>query len=103
MIHQEKKDFIEKKKNRRERKRADKRSTTADEVIFIFEKTLEHWKTIKIFNAIIQTNPNSQTNKKSVEQIVTGNCKVYASELSKERYIYYQELRDKVYEYKKQV
>jgi DNA-binding ferritin-like protein (Dps family) len=101
MIHSNKKDFIEKKRDRREKKRTDKRSTTADEVIFIFEKVLENWKTIKIFNTIIQTNPNSQTDKKSVEKIATGNCKVYESELSKERYSYYQELREKVYEYNK--
>jgi hypothetical protein len=101
MFHSSKTDFIEKKIDRRERKRTDKRSTTADEVIFIFEKILENWKTIKIFNTIIQNNPNSQTNKKSVEQIARGNCKIYESELSKERYSYYQELRDKVYEYNK--
>jgi DNA-binding ferritin-like protein (Dps family) len=101
MIHPTQKDFIEKKMDRREKKRTDKRSTTANEVIFIFEKILEDWKTIKIFNTIIQTNPNSQTDKKSVEKIATGNCKVYESELSKERYSYYQELREKVYEYNK--
>jgi len=101
MIHPNKKDFIEKKMDRREKKRTDKRSTTADEVIFIFEKVLENWKTIKIFNTIIQTNPKSQTDKKSVQQIATGNCKVYESELSKEKYSYYQELREKVYEYNK--
>ena len=101
MFHLSKKDFIEKKRDRREKKRTDKRSTTANEVIFIFEKILEDWKTIKIFNTIIQNNPNSQTDKKSVEQIATGNCKVYESELSKEKYSYYQELREKVYEYNK--
>jgi len=97
MSHPSKEEYIKKKQERREKKRTTKRSTTADEVIFIFEKILEGWKTIKIFNTIIQTNPKSQTDKKSVETIATGNCKVYESELSKERYIYYQELREKVY------
>jgi len=86
---------------RREKKRTDKRNTTAEEVIFIFEKILENWKTIKIYNTIIQTNPTSTTDKKSVEKISTGNCKVYESELPHERYSYYLELREKVYEYHK--
>ena len=90
-------EYIKQKQERREKKRTIKRSTTADEVIFIFEKILEGWKTIKIFNTIIQTNPQSTTDKKTVEQISTGNCKVYESELTKERYLYYLELREKVY------
>ena len=57
------------KKKRRELKRTNKRSVTGDEVIFIFEKILEGWKTIKIFNTIIQTNPSSLINKKQVEII----------------------------------
>ena len=85
------------KSQRREKKRMDKRSTTAEEVIFIFEKILDDWKTIKIYNSIIQCNPSSKTDKKSVEKIATGNCKVYQSEVSNERYIYYLELREKVY------
>jgi len=100
MIHSSKKEYIAKKRDRREKKRTEKRSTTADEVIFIFEKILDGWKTIKIYNTIIQLNPQSQTDKKSVEQISSGNCKVYESELTKERYIYYQELRERVYAYK---
>ena len=43
------------KSERRELKRTDKRSVTGDEVIFIFEKVLEGWKTIRIFNTIIQS------------------------------------------------
>jgi len=97
----ENQDYIKIKKERREKKRTTKRLATAEEVIFIFEKVLENWKTIKIYNTIIQTNPNSSINKKTVENISTGNCKIYESELSKERYSYYQELRDKVYEYNK--
>jgi hypothetical protein len=85
------------KSQRREKKRTDKRSTTAEEVIFIFEKILDDWKTIKIYNTIIQNNSYSKTDKKSVEKISTGNCKVHQSELSNERYIYYLELREKVY------
>ena len=93
--------FIQMKKERREKKRTNKRSITGEEVIFIFEKVLEGWKTIKMYNTIIQNNPNSFIDKKKTETISTGNCKVYESELSVERYEYYKFLREKVYEYHK--
>lgn len=97
--------FINMKKERREKKRTKKRDITAEEVIviviFIFEKVLENWKTIKIFNTIIQQNPKSLITKKKVEVIASGNCKIYVNELSVERYEYYKILRKKVYEYHK--
>ena len=101
MDNKYKKDFIVMKKDRREKKRATKRDITGEEVIFIFEKVLEGWKTIKIYNTLIQTNSNSAIDKKKTEKIATGNCKVYESELTKERYEYYKSLREKVYEYNK--
>ena len=91
--------FIKMKKERRERKRTDKRSTSGEEVIFIFEKILEGWKTIRIYNTIIQKDPNSEINKKKVETISTGNCKVCESELPHERYTHYLNLREQVYEF----
>lgn len=96
-----KESFIKMKKCRREKKRINKRDVTADEVIFIFEKILDGWKTIQIYNAIIQNNPNSFIDKKKTEIISTGNCKVYETELSKERYEYYNYLRERVYELNK--
>jgi hypothetical protein len=93
--------YIILKQKRREEKRKIKRTTSADEVIYIFEKILEGWKTIRIYNTIIQTNPLSQTTKKNVENISTGNCKVYESELTEERFKYYIELREKVYNFHK--
>jgi hypothetical protein len=92
-----KKEHIQQKQLRREKKRTEKRSTTADEVIFTFEKVLENWKIVKIYNTIIQMNPQSKTDKNAIEKIATGNCKVYETELSKERYNYYVELRNLVY------
>jgi anthranilate phosphoribosyltransferase len=89
---------IEIKKKRKELKKKDKRCASAEEVIFIFEKILEGWKTIRIYNTIIQNNSNSLVKKKNVENISTGNSKVYESELSLEKYNYYLELRQKVYE-----
>jgi len=91
--------YIYLKTQRRETKRIDKRSVTGEEVIFIFEKILQGCKTVHIYNTIIQQNPHSSVSKKMVEKISTGNCKVFEKELDKERYTYYLELRQRVYEY----
>lgn len=93
--------FNQIKKDRREKKRCEKRSITGEEVIFIFEKFIEGWTTIRIYNVIIQNNKNSSIDKKKVETIVSGNCKVYENELSTEKYKQYLELRQKVYEIQK--
>jgi len=103
MNHNQKDKFIQQKQERREKKRTDKRDVTGEEVIFIFEKILEDWKTIRIFNTLVQSNPESKATKKKVESISTGNCKVYESELTPERYAYYLSLREKVYEKHKPV
>ena len=88
--------------DRKEKKKELKRGVTGEEVIFIFEKLLEGWKTIRIFNTIKQANPSSGVLKKKVEVIATGNCKVYEREFETiERFKYYQELREKVYEHRK--
>jgi hypothetical protein len=91
--------YINEKKLRREIKKKDRRHATPEEVIFIFEKILEGWKTIRIYNTIIQTNPKSNVQKKHVENISTGNCKIYQNELDEEKYNYYINLREKVYQY----
>jgi hypothetical protein len=91
--------FLTIKKERREKKRTAKRGITSEEVIFIFEKILAGWKTIRIYNTMIQQCPESGVDKKKVEVIATGNSKVYESELDQEKYKYYLELREKVYAY----
>jgi hypothetical protein len=101
-MNQQEKEHIIKKQERREKKRAEKRNILGEEVIFIFEKVLEGWKTIKIYNTLIQANPACLVNKKTVESISTGNCKVYPKELSAERFQYYLSLREKVYEFHKE-
>lgn len=58
--------FIEIKKKRKQIKKTEKRTATAQEVIFIFEKVLEKWRTVKIYNTIIQSNPSSEISKKNV-------------------------------------
>lgn len=88
------------KKKRKEVKKTKKRNVTAEEVIFIFEKVVEGWKTIRIYNYLIQQNPNSNIDKKQTEIIASGNCKVFENELSKEKYDYYVDLRKKIYEMK---
>ena len=85
----QKMEHIQTKMVRREKKRTAKRSITGEEVIYIFEKILEGWKTIRIYNTMIQLNPTSEIDKKKVESISTGNCKVYPSKLSPEKYEYY--------------
>jgi hypothetical protein len=98
-INKYKKKYIINKKERREKKNTTKRNTNAEEVIYIFEKILEGWKTIKIYNTMIQQDPNSGVDKKKVEVIATGNSKLFEKELPPERYQYYLELRDKVYKF----
>lgn len=91
--------FLIAKKDRRIKKRTEKRAITGEEVIYIFEKVLNGWPTIKTFNTIIQTNPASGVTKKKVEVISTGNCKVYEKELPAERYQHYVSLRQQVYDF----
>ena len=86
--------FKEIKQKRRIEKRTKKRNVLAEEVIFIFEKILEGWQTNKIYNVLIQTNPQSNVNKKKVEQIAS---KVFENELNKDRYQYYIQLKKQVY------
>ena len=100
-MNPEKQSYINNKKSKREQKRTSKRNVTGEEVIYIFEKTLEGWKNIRIFNTLLQNNTSSNVTKKMVETISTGNCKVFEKELTRERYNYYLELREKVYEYHK--
>jgi hypothetical protein len=99
IVNKHKENFLAAKKERRIKKRTEKRDITGEEVIFIFEKVLEKWATIKIFNTIIQTNPLSGVTKKKVEVIATGNCKVFEKELSPENYQKYLSLRQQVYLY----
>lgn len=56
------------KQKRRDIKQTEKRKATANEVIYIFEKILEGWKTIRIYNTIIQENPNSNILKKMLSK-----------------------------------
>ena len=60
----DKQTYIKEKEKRREQKRTEKRVVNGEEVIFIFEKVLEGWKTIRIYNTIIQSTPESGVTKK---------------------------------------
>lgn len=91
--------YIEIKQKRRQSKKTEKRNASYQEVIYIFEKVLEDWKTIKIYNTIIQNDSSSTILKKNVENIATGNSKVYETELLGEDFEKYKILREKVYQY----
>ena len=86
-------------KTRKEFKKKRERIYTPDEVFYIFQKTLDGWKTIKIFNTYIQEKPTSKLTKEWVEKIALGNAKLFESELSPEKFKEYVELRQKVYDY----
>jgi hypothetical protein len=90
------------KAKRREKKRTEKRDISGEDVIFLFEKVLEGWKTIQIYNALLRAHPGEHISKTMVEKYASGNCKVYESELEKERYETYLLLREKVYQYRKE-
>ncbi len=89
--------YYKRKQERRQVKMKGKRKITPEEVIFVFEKVLEGWKTIKIYNTIIQTNKDSNVDKSIIETVATGNCKLFENELTPEKYAYYIHLRQKIY------
>ena len=91
--------YIEIKEKRRQKKKMVRRNVDAQTVIFIFEKVLEGWKTVRIFNTILQKG--TIVLKQDVETIATGNCKVYENELDKENFQRYVDLRALVYDYHK--
>ena len=77
------------------------RRATPQEIIYIFERVLEGWRTIKIYNVMIQNNESTKITKKIVENISTGNVKIHSFELHEEEYNKYLSLREQVYEYRK--
>ncbi len=89
---------LETKKRLKAIKNIKLRRATVDEIIYIFEKVLEGWKNIKIYNLILQKNPQSKIIKEDVDHIATGNCKVYEFE---NKFEIYQDLRKKVYDYRR--
>lgn len=75
------------------------RHSTPIEIFYIFERTLEDWKPIKIYNIMIQNNSETKVTRRDVDNISTGNVKISPNEITKEEYIQYQYMRQKVYEY----
>jgi hypothetical protein len=80
-------------------KRKNERHATPDEILFIFEKVLEDWKTIRIFNVLQQENKETKLTKKDVENISKGNARIYQNEITPELFAKYQDVRQKVYDY----
>lgn len=93
----------EEQKNIKFEKRKLERNSTPDEILFIFEKTLQDWLPIKIFNVLIQQNPSSNITQKDVKNIHNGNVRILSNEIDNEKYKLYLELREKVYEKHKQM
>ncbi len=73
------------------------RRATPDEVLYIFDKVLEGWKTIKIYNVMKQERSETKVTKKDVESIATGNVKIHKHEMNEEDYKKYEEKRKEVY------
>lgn len=92
---------IQKYQKEKNVKKSNLRRSSVDEVIFIFEKVLEGWKPIKIYNICIQNNHESKIIKEDVENTITGNCKVFYFETTPEKFQLYNDLREKVYDYHK--
>jgi hypothetical protein len=92
---------IQKHQKEKNVKKSIARRATVDEVLFIFEKVLEVWKPIKIYNVCIQNNSQSKLLKEDVDHIVSGNCKVFDFETTVEKFQLYNDLRQKVYDYHK--
>ncbi len=90
---------IQKHQKEKNEKKSKLRRATVDEVLFVFEKVLEDWKPIKIYNVMIQNNPLSKIIKEDIENIFTGNCKVFDFETTPEKFKLYNELRQKVDDY----
>ena len=90
-------EYYEHKKERRKHKNINKRHATGKEVLMIFEMVLKDKKASQIINELKRNDPHNVTNKKQVTKIMTGNCKVFPSELSEAEYQQYIELRKSVY------
>ena len=89
---------MERKKFTKYEKRKNERRTTPNEIIFIFERFLEDWRPIKIFNVMIQNNPETKIKKMDVDNICDGNVRIYENEVSEDEYKSYEDLRKRVYE-----
>lgn len=89
------------KQQRKSNKYIENRNATPEEILYIFEKYLEGWRTIKIYNLMVQNDKFTKVTKKNVECIATGNVRIYQFELSEEDYEKYLSLRERVYEFNK--
>jgi hypothetical protein len=93
----------EEKQQRKTNKYIENRKATPEEILYIFEHVLEGWRTIKIYNIMIQNDKFTKITKKNVECIATGNVRIYPFELSEENYEKYSSLREQVYEFNKNI
>jgi Zn-dependent M32 family carboxypeptidase len=99
MVQQSIDEYYKAKKERRKNKKFVKRHASGEEVIKIFEMVLNDKKSSQIINELKRNDPQSPIEKKYVNRIMTGNCKVNSEELPEDKYNYYCKLREEVYEY----
>ena len=85
----------------RSKKRVSERHGTAEEIMYIFEKSLEGWKTIKIWNVLKQERPLTKLIQKDIDKIARGDARIEKFELNEDQYKEYQEKRAKIYEIRK--
>jgi hypothetical protein len=81
---------------RKDYKRISRRNATAYNVIFIFKQTLLGKRPIQIYNEIRRQEPTNTITKKDVSIISKGNVKIFETELSKEDYNEYVQLREQI-------
>jgi hypothetical protein len=97
----------EKKPLSKEEINLSKRKIHTDEIIIVIERFIEKWNPMRILDYLIdRRNCNNIPNQLTIDiiknikrNLMNGKPIIYESELSKEKYEYYQILREKVYEY----
>lgn len=79
-------------------KRLKKRKANISEIEYIFKKTLEGWKPIKIYNVMLQENPSSNINKEWVNNISKGTVRILKHETNENKYNELIKLKQQVFE-----
>lgn len=89
-------DYIKEKVRHRVEKIQQRRILCPTNVLLVLQKVVAGQSTISIYNELIRTQPQCGITKKKVEQIATGNCKIFEKELSPQDYQLYLSLREQI-------
>lgn len=85
----------------RSKKKVSERHANPLEILYIFDKSLEGWKTIKIWNVLKQERPDTKIIKKDIDKIARGDARIEKFELNEDQYKEYEMKRAKIYEIRK--